>query len=217
MTKLSRMTSPQVTQGSGFDKPAKQRIVEAADRLFRRNGIRINSATIAHEAHSNPETVTKYFGHGDRLIGRFVRSLIEESERYWRDVEARHPDDPHAQLRWWMFYEQERMTDAVRPEVLLARTAAELLRSPQDAAFVEIAQYWQKERRRVVGLCERAGLRKPAELGDKLLLLVHGARNERGAYGAYAPSRLLHQAGDDLMTAHGAAPAPLFDWADLED
>ncbi|MGX1415691.1 MULTISPECIES: hypothetical protein [Bradyrhizobium] len=217
MTKLPRMTSLQVTQGSGFDKPAKERIAEAADRLFRRYGIKINSATIAHEANSNLATVAKYFGHGDRLIDRFVRSLIEESEGYWRDVEARHPDDPHAQLRWWMFFEQERMTDALRPEVLLARTAAELLRGPQDAAFAEIAQYWQKERRRVVGLCDKAGLRKPAELGDKLLLLVHGARNERGAYGRHAPSRLLHQAGDDLMAAHGAAPAPLFDWADLDD
>ncbi|MGY2884384.1 AcrR family transcriptional regulator [Bradyrhizobium sp. USDA 4524] len=217
MTKLSRMTSPQVTQGSGFDKPVKQRIAEAADQLFRRYGIRIHLLMIAQQAHSNLATVTKYFGHGDRLIGQFVRSLIEESEGYWREVEARHPGDPHAQLRWWLLYEQERMTDPVRPEALLARTTAELLRSPQAAALAEISQYWQKERRRVVGLCDKAGLREPRALGDKLLLLVHGARNERGAYGRHAPSRLLHQTGDDLMVAHGAAPLPPFDWNDLDD
>jgi hypothetical protein len=34
-----------------------------------------------------------------------------------------------------------------------------------------------------VRLCEAAGFREPRELADKLLLLVHGLRNERGAYG----------------------------------
>ena len=37
-----------------------------------------------------------------------------------------------------------------------------------------------------------------------------GVRNERGAFGHYAPSRLLHQAADDLMVAHGATRKPLF-------
>jgi hypothetical protein len=47
-------------------------------------------------------------------------------------------------------------------------------------------------------------------LADKLLLLVHGARNERKAFGYDGPRERLSQAGDDLMVAHGAARKPPF-------
>ena len=78
----------------------------------------------------------------------------------------------------------------------------------------EIEQYWQTERRRVSKLCDAAGFRDPRELADKLLLLVHGSRNERRAYGFPAPSQMLSQGGDDLMVAHGATRKPAFDFDD---
>jgi hypothetical protein len=95
-----------------------------------------------------------------------------------------------------------------RPAVVLSRSAAELPRFPKDPLLDEIERYWQNERRRVVRLCDAAGFREPRDLADKLLLLVHGSRNERQAYGHHAPSRMLSQAGDDLMVVHGAARKP---------
>lgn len=188
-----------------FDKPAKQRIIEASDKLFRRFGIRVGSWAIACEAHSNMETVVKYFGHGEGLVVRFLKSLIEEADESWHATEGKANGDPEAQLRWWLAVEQDRTGHSMRPEVLLSRTAAELQCDRNDTLLGEIAQYWHAERRRVVGLCRAAGLREPVELGDKLVLLVHGARNERDAYGRFAPSRLLQQAGNDLLIAHGAS------------
>jgi len=41
-------------------------------------------------------------------------------------------------------------------------------------------------------------------------LLVHGARNERGAFGHHAPSRLLHQTANELLVSHGADRELLF-------
>src|SRR3954466_12299045 len=100
----------------------------------------------------------------------------------------------------------------MEPPVLLFGPPADLFEPLKHHPLLkEIEDYWQAERRRVVGLCKAAGLRNPLELADKLLLLVHGARNERGAYGRVKPSRLLRQAGIEFMAAHGAANKPAVD------
>ena len=145
-----------------------------------------------------------------------MKSLIELAEQYWREVEQKHPNDAEGRLRYWVFYEQGRGDDPVGPERLLARSAAELSGGhPKNPLLVEIEQYWQAERRRVVKVVRSGELgASPRDLADKLLLLVHGLRNERGAFGHHAPSRLLHQAADDLMVAHGATRKPLFSWTD---
>lgn len=211
---------PETTQqpAFGFDKPAKERIIEAADKLFRLLGIRVSDSLIAKEAHSNVETLAKYFGHGEPLIGRFVKSLIAECEAYWRDRAAEYPNDPEAQLREWLAYEGDQIGYMMEPGVLLSRTAAELFepRTQHQPLLRQIEEYWQAERRRVVGLCKAAKLRNPLELADKLLLLVHGARNERGAYGRLTPSRVLEKAGIELMTIHGAPERPATGHRDLD-
>lgn len=192
---------------SRFEKPAKQRLLEKADELFRLLGVRVAASSIAHEAHTNMDTLAKYFGHGDSLVGRFIKTLIAECEDYWRSLAAEYPNDPEGQLRWWLAFEEDQDGYMIQPRVLLSRTAAELFepRRQQQPLLREIEDYWQAERRRVVGLCRAAGLRDPLELADKLLLLVHGARNERGAYGRLTPSRVLQKTGLALMIAHGAS------------
>ena len=210
MKNHSKMIQP---ARSPFAKPAKQRIPEASDKLFRIFGLRVGIGAIAHEANSNTETVLKYFGHQERLASMFVESLIQQAEQYWGEVEAKDPNNPEGRLRFWLFFEEQRKDDPLGPERLLSRTAAELAgEHPKHPLLASIEQYWQAERRRVVSLCEATRLREPRELADKLLLLVHGLRNERGAYGYHAPSRLLQQAANDLMVAHGATSKPPLEW-----
>lgn len=205
MRKLPETVQPSFSE---FDKPAKERLIEASDQSFRLLGIRVANGVIAHHAHSNMDTFVKYFGDGDPLIDRFIKSLIAESEGYWLGRATEHPGNPDAQLRWWLAFEEDQAGFALQPQMLLARTAAELYEHRKHPLLAQIEQHWQAERRRVVGLCRAAGLRDPIELADKLLLLVHGVRNERGAYGRLAPSRLLQQAGNELMVAHGASSKP---------
>lgn len=195
---------------SQFDKPAKERLIETSERLFRLLGIRAAPSLIAHEAHTNMDTLAKYFRHGDGLVGLFIESLIAEREAYWRSLAAEYPDDPEAQLLWWLAFEEDQSGYMLEPRILLSRTAAELFepRQQHPPLLRKIEEHWQAERRRVVGLCRAAGLRDPVELADKLLLLVHGARNERGAYGRLALSRVLQKAATELMVAHGASGRP---------
>jgi AcrR family transcriptional regulator len=197
----SKTTQPVPTS---LAKPAKTRILEAADEVFRLFGIHARIAAIAYRAQTNTETVIKYFGYHERLVSIFLKSLIKDAEQ-WGDVTAECPNEPVRILSWWTLHEEGGRDDPFRCEVLLARSAAELARVyPKNPLLAEIEQYWQAERRRVVKLCEAAKLREPRDLADKLLLLVHGARNERGAFGQHAPSRLLHQTADDLLVSHGA-------------
>lgn len=196
-----------------FDKPAKDRILEASDKLFRIYGVGVGLLAIAREAGSNLDTVVKHYGFHERLVFLFLRSLIEQAEQCWRELEQKHPSDAEGVLRYWLFYQMGRSDDPFDPDRLLSRSAAELDGGyPKNPLLVEIEHYWQSERRRLARLCKAANFREPGDLADKLLLLVHGLRNERGAFGHHAPSRVLHQAADDLMVAHGATRKPPLSW-----
>jgi hypothetical protein len=191
-----------------FDKPAKERILAASDKLFRIFGIRAGIAAIAFEAHSNVATVLKYYGHQERLVALFVRSLIEIAEKARSEMETTYPEDAETRLRGWIWMEMQE--DDFSAVTLLSRTAAELQRFPKDKLLVEIEKYCRGERFWVTGLCTAARFREPGELADKLLLLVHGARNERKAFGYDGPRGRLSLAADDLMVVHGATRKPLF-------
>jgi hypothetical protein len=184
----SKTTQPVPTL---FNKPAKDRILEAADRVFRLYGVHAGIGAIAYNAQ--------------RLVSIFVKTLIKEAKQCWAHVTLECPNEPVRILSCWTFDEEGRQDERYRCEVLLARSAAELARDyPKNPVLLEIEQYWEAERSRVIELCEAANLREPRDLADKLLLLVHGTRNERGAFGHHAPSRLLHQTADELLASHGA-------------
>jgi AcrR family transcriptional regulator len=191
-----------------FDKPPKQRILEASDKIFRLYGIRAGIAAIAHKAHSNTATVIKYFSCQERLVALFMKSLIEDGGKARRELETDYPDDPETRLRGWIWLEMQ--DDPFSAATLLSRSAAELQQHPKDKLLLEIEKYWRAERFWVTDLCTAARFREPGELADKLLLLVHGTRNERKAFGYDGPSQRLSQAGDDLMVAHGAVRKPPF-------
>jgi hypothetical protein len=199
---------------SELDKPVKERIVQQALILFTRYGVDVATITVAHFAHTNVETVKKYFGTRERLVSDFLKSLMKQEEVAWKDIEQECPNDPETQLRTWV---QQAETAADLSDqaahAQLSRAAVDLLGPDgKSALLVEIERFWQEERRKVVKLCEQAKFRDPAGLADKLLLLVQGARNERNCYGYGGPSQKVAEAGDDLMVVHGAQRKPLLEW-----
>src|SRR5689334_13861369 len=88
-----------------FEKPARQRILEAADRMFRLFGIHANLDGIARQAHSNIDTVKKHFRYEERLLAVFIKSQITGSEQIWQDLEGDYPNDPEGCLRFWISME----------------------------------------------------------------------------------------------------------------
>jgi AcrR family transcriptional regulator len=199
---------------SELDKPAaKERIVEQALILFTHFGVNVATTMIAHFAHTNVETVKKYFGTRERLVFDFLKSLMKQAEQSWKNIEQEHPNDPEAQLRTWVLHSEFAADLSMQEEhAQLSRAAVDLMGiEAKDPLLTEIERFWQAERRKVAKLCEQARFRDPAALADKLLLLVRGARNERNCYGFGGPSQKVGEAGDDLMVAHGAQRKPLME------
>jgi hypothetical protein len=206
--------SPKTVQPprSEKDEPLKERIVKQAHRLFTLGGVNVSTAMIAHFAHTNVATVIKNFGTQERLVFDFLKSLMKDAERSWKEIEQEHPNDPEAQLRKWVLYAEFSADLSMQAQhAQLSRAAVELRGFEFDGKsplLSEIERFWQAERRKVAKLCEKAKFRDPAALADKLLLLVHGARNERNGFGFAGPSQKVGEAGDDLMVAHGAQRKP---------
>jgi len=193
-----------------LDKPPKERIVEEATKLFTLWGVNISTEMIAHYAHTNLDTIRMHFGTRDHLVFNFLKSLMKQGERSWREIEQEHPNDPEAQLRKWVLYSEFSADLSMQAEYAqLSRAAVDLIGfDGKNPLLTEIENFWQAERRKIVKLCEQARFRDPPGLADKLLLLVQGARNERNGYGFGGPSRKVGEAGDDLMVAHGAQRKP---------
>jgi AcrR family transcriptional regulator len=198
---------------SELDKPAKERIVEQADKLFTLCGVNIPTSMIALCAHTNVATIIKHFGTRERLVFDFLKSLMKRAEQSWKQIEQEHPNDPEAQLRTWVLHSEFAADLSLQEEhAQLSRAAVDLIGiEAKNPLLTEIERFWQAERRKIVKLCEQARFRDPAVLADKLLLLVRGARNERNGYGFGGPSQKVGEAGDDLMVAHGAQRKPLLE------
>jgi hypothetical protein len=198
---------------SELDKPAKERIVEQADKLFTLWGVNISKVMIAHFAHTNIAAIIKHFGTRERLVFDFLKSLMKRAEHSWKQIEQEHPNDPEAQLRTWVLHSEFAADLSLQEEhAQLSRAAVDLIGiEAKNPLLTEIERFWQAERRKIVKLCEQARFRDPAVLADKLLLLVRGARNERNCYGFGGPSQKVGEAGDDLMVAHGAQRKPLLE------
>jgi AcrR family transcriptional regulator len=192
-------------------KPVKERIARAADLLFEQYGMNVGLRPIAHLAGTQEAVVIKYYGSLQRLQFDFLKSLFKQMDDDWREAEESHPADPEAQLRCWIYYIQIQSDDFSSPHWQFSRMAAQLASPMSEGLEVDVDRYRQTERRNVADKCTKAKLRDPIDLADKIMLLIEGARNERGSYGFRGPLDKLGLAADDLMVSHGAVRKPPYD------
>src|SRR5882757_8133054 len=137
-----RATTPKTAQRprSELDTPAKDRIVQNARMLFTRYGVNISLNMIALFAHTNIQTILKYFGTRDRLVSDFLKTLMDSIGRNWREWEEEHPNDPERQLREWIFYMEMICRDEFgdSEESQLARATVDLIRPEKTPLLAEI-------------------------------------------------------------------------------
>ncbi len=127
-----RATTPKTAQRprSALDTPAKDRIVQNARMLFTRWGVNISTNMIALYAHTNIQTIFKYFGTRDRLVSDFLKTLMDSIGRNWSEWGREHPNDPERQLREWIFHMEMISSDEFgdSEESQLARATVDLIR-----------------------------------------------------------------------------------------
>jgi len=183
-------------------KPAaRERILEAATRLFLRDGFRaVGIDTIIAEAGVAKMTLYAHFPSKDDLI---VAYLDRANEQFWEwlDGACAGVDDPRARLLA-MFDAVGKLANS--PQCLgctFQGTAAEFPDPEHPGHRVALA-HKQAVRARLRTLAEHAGLREPDDLADQLLLLMDGAWVAARMFGPDNPSMQAAAAARALIEAH---------------
>lgn len=158
-------------------QPPRERILAAADDLFRRVGIRgVGVEAIAEAAGTNKMTLYRHFQSKDALIAEWVRGIIADKERAWDELIAAHPGDPAAQLKEW----SRRTADAFarmeeRGSPILNALAE--LPEPDHPARRVIEEHRQREHQRILQLCREVGFPDAELVADEFFFLLEGAKS----------------------------------------
>jgi AcrR family transcriptional regulator len=187
--------------------PAKERIIMMAERLFGHHGIHLPLATIANAAHTNVDTILKYYGSWDGLVIAFLRSYATTIDLRWKEEEEEHPGDPAAQVHSWLEKEEGLASDSEFSCFELFRAAA-FVRPHQHSRVSDYIRVLKlKELYKLAAKCEAAGFFEPEALAMKLMLLVNGAMAGNLLFGENGPAVELVKAAEPIMASHRAPPA----------
>lgn len=196
-----------MTQAPAPSRPAaRERILEAASRLFVRDGFRaVGVDTVIAEAGVAKMTLYAHFPSKDDLIAAY---LERANERFWRwlDTAVAGVDDPRAKLVS-MFHAVGKLAND--PQCLgctFQGTAAEFPDPEHPGHRVALA-HKQAVLARLGTLAREADLRDPEALADQLLLLMDGAWVAARMFGPGNPSAQVAAAATALIQAH-SRPEP---------
>jgi AcrR family transcriptional regulator len=185
-------------------KRPRERIIEMAQLLFRKHGIRgVGVDTIAEEAGTNKMTLYRHFGSKDELIAECLRDTAGGAEPFWRDLETACPGDPMGKLHAWVRAVASYASMEEGGCDLL--TAAFELPEPDHPARLVVEAFKREQRARLVALCREAGIAEAEGLADALGLLLEGARVNRRSVGPNGPSAHFVTIAEAVIASFSAA------------
>jgi AcrR family transcriptional regulator len=187
--------------------PPRQRILDAADELFRRVGIRgVGVEAIAEAAGTNKMTLYRHFASKDELIAEWVRGIVETKEAEWDDIAAKHPGDPQAQLIDWSRRVAKKFAEMEERGSALGNALAELP-EPDHPARRVIDAHRLRERERILRVCREAGFPEAELAADQFYFLLEGAKACVQCVGLKRVGDVLMRSVDALIAARRNAAA----------
>lgn len=182
--------------------PPRERILAVARDLFYRQGIHAAGVdAIAEAADTNKMTLYRHFGSKDVLIAECLAQLVAELDAVWNETAKKHAGNPLGQLRSWLRHVGEFKLQQAERGCAFVNAAAELPDKNHPARRV-IEQHKSEHRKKLIRLCEEAGLVEPELLADKMFLLCEGARVSIQSVGPNGPASRLLEMLDGLITDH---------------
>jgi AcrR family transcriptional regulator len=164
--------------------PPRERIVEAAQSLFYREGIRgVGVEAIAEAANTNKMAIYRHFATKDDLVTHWLVSVANEYEQMWAHWEDLYPGDPVSQLKALVQAVVRRLRSTGNRGCALANSLVELPDKHHPARKV-IDQHKNAQVRRIQALCGEAGLENPEHCGMVLHLCFEGAQVAAQSLGA---------------------------------
>ena len=158
--------------------------------------------TIAAAADTNKMTLYRHFPSKDLLIAECLREFALECEADWRQISARHADDPDGQLRAWVGYVSDLMIKEADRGCALANAAIELPDKDHPARRV-IEEFKTAQRDQLVVWCRDAGYAVPDQLADELFLLLEGARVSIQSVGVNGPGARIDRMMRTIIDHNG--------------
>ncbi|MDB4874858.1 MAG: TetR family transcriptional regulator [Gemmatimonadetes bacterium] len=157
--------------------PPRQRILAAADDLFRRHGIRgVGVEAIAEAAGTNKMTLYRHFESKDELIAEWMRGIVSQKDRVWDEMVERHPNDPVAQIVDWSQRTAEALAQMEERGSPILNALAELP-EPDHPARKVIDEHRAREHDRLLILCQQAEFPEPELTADQCFFLLEGAKS----------------------------------------
>lgn len=189
-----------------LNPPAAKRIEDAADWLFREQGIRgVTLEGIAERAGTNTLYVLEHFGSLENLVLHYLKRRVNEQtredERFWGHLQKTYPKREDEQLRAWVRAVAPNANDPFIP-VPLTMEAIDFLYNIHHPGRAVITQSKAALRERLARLCCDAFYRESGILADKLLMLAEGAFVQKAIYGGEQPAQRLIEAAEDLFKRH---------------
>ena len=198
--------SPQAIKEKSAAAPnrPRERILEAAGKLFYRHGIRaVGVDAIAAASGTNKMTLYRHFSSKDELVAEYLQQSANGADTCWEALERRHPGDALAQLRGWLKGAAERVADCDERGCALANAAIELPDRDHPARRV-IEAHKTAHQTRLAELAGAAGLKDPEMLADELHLLLEGARVTAQSVGREGLGDRFVRMGEALIAAHAS-------------
>lgn len=155
----------------------RDRIMAAADDLFRRQGIRgVGVEAIAEAAGTNKMTLYRYFESKDELVAAWAGDIIGQKDAEWDEMSATYKGDPQGHLKEWSKRLAAKLAAMEGRGSALHNAIAELPEQDHPARRI-IQQYKQREHKRVRRLCEQAGFQNPDLAANLFYMMLEGAMN----------------------------------------
>ncbi|MER8188050.1 helix-turn-helix domain-containing protein [Kitasatospora sp. NPDC094015] len=156
--------------------PPRERILDAAEELFLREGIRaVGVQAIAERASTTKMALYRHFATKDALIEEWLRIVAAGYSSAFDRAQAEHPDDGRAQVLSVARFVADGLPDIAQRGCPFVNSIAGLPDRDLPARRL-IEEHKATQLRRLTGMCERAGVRAPQDAAAELTFLLEGAQ-----------------------------------------
>ncbi|MFJ3202592.1 TetR/AcrR family transcriptional regulator [Streptomyces sp. NPDC086989] len=174
--------------------PPRERILDAAEELFLREGIRaVGVQAIAEQAKTTKMALYRHFATKDALIEEWLRIVAAGYAAAFDAAETEHPGDGRAQVLAVARFIAEGLPDIARRGCPFVNSIAGLPDRAHPARRL-IEEHKATQLRRLTDMCSSADARTPDGAAAEITFLLEGAQ-------VSAQNGSVDRVGERLLTA----------------